>query len=67
MALDVWGELASHKRSLTHHPWFSRPEHPVSYSLAYIHVCVTCVQYLCEHASRMCGAGLACAAGVGTF
>ena len=65
MALDVWGELASHKRSLTHHPWFSRPGHPVSYSLVYM--CVTCVQYLCEHASRLCGAGLAHGAGVGTF
>ena len=50
------GELASHKRSLTQHLWFSRPGHPVSYSLACM--CVACVQYLCEHASGMCGAGL---------
>ena len=34
MALDVWGESTGHKRSLTHHPWFSRLGHPVCYSLA---------------------------------
>ena len=32
MALDVWGELTGHKRSSTHHPWFSRPGHPMCYS-----------------------------------
>ena len=32
VALDVWGELTGHERSLTHHPWFSRPGHPVCLS-----------------------------------
>ena len=64
MALDVWGELASHKRTLTHHPWFSRLGHLVSYSC--VCMCVACVQYLCEHADGLCGAGMACGAGVGT-
>ena len=32
MALDVWGELTGHQRSLTHHPRFSRLGHPVSCS-----------------------------------
>ena len=32
MALDVWGELTGHERSLTHYPWFSRLGHPVCYS-----------------------------------
>ena len=65
MALDVWGELASHKRSLTPHPWFSRLGLPLSYSQ--VCMCATYVQCLCEHASRVCGAGLAFGFGVGTF
>ena len=39
--LDVWRELASHKRSITHHLWFPRLRHPVSYSRVCMHV--TCV------------------------
>ena len=36
--------------------WFSRLGHPLSYSR--VCMCVACVQYLCEHASRLCGAWL---------
>ena len=32
VSLVVWGELAGHKRSLTHHPWLSRLGQPMSFS-----------------------------------
>ena len=62
--LDVQGELAGHKRSLTCHLWFSRPGHPVLYS----HVCmheihnktVTTLQK-----TSICGSGIAYTKGGG--
>ena len=61
--LDVQGELAGHKRSLTCHLRFSRPGHPVLYSrvcMREIHKTVTTLQI-----TSICGSGIAYTKGGG--